>query len=580
MATAENNNKKQRLMISAALLVTQLFIFVPLNLYFTNLDEMNMAFLAMFKLCLLPALMVFLILLVVGAIVLKTRSAGLKRSFFIVITSLSILVWLQSNVLLWDYGLLDGRLIDWNKDAWRGWIDLLVWITFLVGALLIGKTHEKWIENLGIGVFVLQFLTVGVLVVQHKESVNISATRSEASLENIYRFSTKQNTLHIMLDGFQSDVFNDLINIPQLGESYRKAFTGFTYYPETLGVFPYTRFSVPAFLSGKFYTIKMPQDEFVDEVLTGKNIINVAYEKGFDVDLVAGGPYLEKRYSHLKHNNLYNLDNMNSSLEEVSKIIDLALFRASPHALKRIIYNEQKWLLSPIFSGKDGMQFNYFKHTWFLNNLINNMVVSRDKPVYKYIHVMNTHNPMVVNGSCSYLGAPVRANREDLTIQAKCTLDTVSRLFERMKELGIYDNTLIIMHGDHGSEVPNHRVGKPIVMIDGEVAEPKYASLASPMLAIKLPQAKDELFVSDLQVSLADLPDTISDIMNWDEQFNHRSILTLKPGELRARHMHLYGWSKNEWLRKYPQAIQEFIITGSHYETKWQLGNTYFPPEN
>ena len=372
-------------------------------------------------------------------------------------------------------------------------------------------------------------------------------------------------------------------NFPLLNPRPLGASRPFTQYGSV--IFP----SIETFEINPFNGFKRVKSDSKESVLNflmrapnfnGKNIINTAHEKGYEIDVVAGGPYLEKRYSHLRHHYLYNLDNMNSPLEEAAKIIDLALFRMVPHFLKPLVYNQQRWLLSPVFSGKKGMQYNYFKHTWFFNNVINAMAVGRDKPVYKYIHVMNTHNPMVVDEHCAYLGAPAKATRKHLTIQAKCTLDTVARLFQRMKELGIYDNTLIIMHGDHGSEVPNHRVGKPIVMVDGEVAQPKYASLASPMLAIKLPQAKGELAVSDVQVSLADLPDTISDIMGWNVQFNHESILDLSAGQLRERRMHLYGWSKNEWLRKYPQPIQEFIITGSHYETQWRLGKAYFPPED
>lgn len=561
----------------AAALSIQIFIFTPLELYLRNFDEMHISIGNTIELCMIPTLMLFLtIVLISGFGTLK-----FKKRLTVLMSILIILVWLQGNILLWDYGTLDGQPIDWTKNTWQGRVDISIWILILSFGLFFWSKFDKQIVRIAIAVFFILFIAMIYLLYENRYEIlkTIAADQHDNSLEELYKFSSKNNILHIVLDGLQADVFHDLLNIPNIGAAYRSQFKGFIFYIETLGNFPYTRFAVPAFLSGKLYSNEIIQDDFVDATLRGKNILNLATKNGYEVDIGAGLPYLEKRYANANYKNIYGLNNISSPYEAVAQLIDLSLFRIAPHFIKPFIYNNQKWLLLPFFSGGDGMQFNYFKHKYFLNNLINNMTISREVSVYKYLHVMNTHNPMVVDVRCQYAGRILGMNRKTLTVQSKCTLDILVRLFEKMKELGIYDKTLIVMHGDHGGWVPNHRSGQPIFFPNGYQAPNWVASLASPMLSIKLPGASGKIQISPLLVSLSDLPDTISDIMSWKVDFGHKSIMKIKTGEMRERRFRFYGWRENEWMSDYPSLIQEYIIKGSHYSNKWEMGPSFQPPE-
>jgi hypothetical protein len=560
----------------AACLALQAFLFVPLTLYLSNLQEMNIAIGSVVKLCLIPALL--LLLTIIG--LSKALPKRHLRQFTVLIALLSILVWVQSNMLLWNYGLLDGVAIDWAVGSWRGYVDMAAWLGVLVVGMVWLQAYWQRIIQLAIGFVLLQALTLASLAFTHQQEMpGKNSADNEIALQQLYQFSKQQNVLHVVIDGFQADVFNDLMHDEAVGKPYREDLSGFVFYGEALGAFPYTRFSVPAFLSGKQYSNEMPQDEFVDKVLGSKNILNLATSKGFELDLGISSPYLESRYSHAHHQNLYNFDDMNSTQEEVAKLLDLSLFRIAPHFIKPLVYNNQKWLLAPLFAGQAGMQFNYFKHTLFLNNFMANMAVGRAAPVYKFLHVMNTHNPMVVNAQCQYVGRAIGTTRASLTAQSKCTLDTVVRLFTKMKELGIYDDSLIVMHGDHGGWAANHRKNPSIKFPTGAEAPEWVASLASPMLAIKLPRATGALTISTVQASLMDLPDTISDIMQWQTDFGHDSLLTLDPAVSRERRFRFYAWRENEWSAEYAGPIQEYIIQGSHYDSPWKLGPLLLPPE-
>ena len=105
--------------------------------------------------------------------------------------------------------------------------------------------------------------------------------------------------------------------------------------------------------------------------------------------------------------------------------MDLSLFRVAPHFLKPAVYNEQRWLLAPLLTSGKESNLSFFRHTRFLEGFAANLTADRAAPVYKYIHVMNTHRPMVVDLNCHYAGKVQPDTRDTLMMQSKCTLDSV-----------------------------------------------------------------------------------------------------------------------------------------------------------
>ena len=189
---------------------------------------------------------------------------------------------------------------------------------------------------------------------------------------------------------------------------------------------------------------------------------------------------------------------------------------------------------------------------------------------------MNTHNPMVVDGDCHYAGGALRTDRVSLFNQSRCTLDTVIALLEKMKALGVYDNSLIILHGDHGGWVA-HRDYKPD-HVNKHREIPYWAvSLGSPLLAIKPPAMNGDIVTSDSLVSLKDIPDTVADMMNWPQQFNGKSVLKVGENELRRRHFYFYEWQKDAWETDFTGPIQQYEINGRHYESAWEPTELFIP---
>ena len=578
------------LLLISIILVANSLLFIPVTLYAGNIESFAVPIGSILVLFCIPALIIIFILFIAGGLMEEKK----YNRFILFIAVTGLLVWFQGNILVWDYGLLDGKNIDWEQKVWRGWIDMAIWICAYIFVFAFHRALNKQIIFLSIAIFSIQLLNASYLFYRNFDefSKKAGAYNYSDNLDKIFSFSGEKNVVHIILDSFQADIFNEIINDVKNGDKYRSELDGFIFYKEHTGAFPTTYLSVPAILGGEIYRNHMPKKEFIRNVLENNSILNAASNAGYEVDL-ASDSFLIDIYTLGRHTNSYvipdsyYLTKQMQIMDEALKLFDLSLFRIAPHFLKRYIYNDQRWLLRPYILDTELTAFPYFAHNAFLIDMIQNMSTDRNKPTYKYIHLMSTHWPFVIDGSggkCRYAGGALPIKREPATWQMRCTLDVIVRLVNKMKETGIYDNTLIVIMGDHGAQITPLRFmpgskkdesGKYEFNLDAWIM-----AQATPLMMIKLPQVNGELKVSTAPTSMSDTAITINSVLGFGGNFKGRSMLELHPSEQRERKHYYYHWTRKDWESDYTAPIQEFIVNGSIYEMEnWQLGKKYISPE-
>jgi hypothetical protein len=65
---------------------------------------------------------------------------------------------------------------------------------------------------------------------------------------------------------------------------------------------------------------------------------------------------------------------------------------------------------------------------------------------YTFVHLLLPHSPHLLRSDCSQGGAPT-----DLKQQTECTLRLVGRFLDTLRRLGRLDDSVVVIHGDHGS---------------------------------------------------------------------------------------------------------------------------------
>jgi hypothetical protein len=579
-------SKPKLVLLPTLLLISQIFVFGPAIIYLGNISEFDVSFLAVLKHYGIPALIIALIFLGIGFL--------LSRKYLILYISLifaiAILLWIQGNILVWKYELSGG--IDWSKGVWRGWIDGSLWIVVLVTTCFLYRHVYRIAILTSIVVLSLQLAYFGYVSIQNsdmwKKEGELQVTNFPP--QDIFEFSSKQNVIHIILDEFQSTIFKEIID--EDIDRYSSAFKGFTFFEETTGSFPTTVMSIPAILSGEVYRNDVPIDEFIEKTYKGKTITNALYDSGYEVDFAVPLPsYCKGRHSHCYRISVpYGLTKSKYEKKKAALILNLVLFRYAPHFLKKGIYGDKIVLPFLKFDRNDTKQYEsarHLAHRAFLQDLIDNMSVNRSRNVYKFIHLTTTHWPIVLDENCEYAGKILPFTWENIKVQTKCCFDHFIKLLEKLKLLGIYDSSFIILHADHGYwKIPDSanevNISKSNTQIYRNTAhdKEKFAKIvcsALPLLSIKPPFGKGPLMTSSVQAALTDIPATISAVLDLNYEFKGRSVFDLDTSKVREREFRYYE-KLNRVGDEYFDRMDEYIIKGSAFKkTSWHYVRTLLP---
>lgn len=561
-------------MAPAVLVVYNLYVYTPFNILKGNIAEVGISYASFLASFFIPALLFFIFLTGVGMI-LRQKA---HRRYVSILFVLGILTWLQGNILVWKYGLLDGQGIDWTRGAWRGWVDGALWVMVLTLGVFLYERFYRVVPSVCASLLALQVAYMAFAGFQEPEIWKAKEIDvSPAPPKEIYGFSSQKNVIHLIMDAFQSDLFEEMVD--QDPDYYAKSLEGFTFFKETTGAFATTFMSVPAFLSGQIYENNDLMKDFIKEILEGKTICNVLYDHGYTVDFVPLNTlYL---HGHFSHSYLipvpFGKDAKKHMLAKAAEMMDLALFRSAPHLLKPLIYNEQLWQIRRIFSKDDGYQFPQISHRVFLDELISNMFIQEKKPLYKFIHLVTTHPPNLMTDTCEYSGEVLPFTRENWLVQDKCAFDQILGFLEKIKTLGIYDRSLVIIHADTGAGLPA-KMHERTEDISWQCS-PKKVGNALPLLLIKPPNSRGALKFSSAHVMLSDIPNTIASILDLDESFPGKSAFDIDPNEQRKRRYHHYKWQNLNWQDDYFRCLEEYTIKGSALDcNSWTLEGIKLSP--
>lgn len=573
-------------LIPSFLISCNIFLFGPFVLFHGNINEFTIPLHSILKILLLPALILVLVFSLVG-ILLPKKSLQYYISILFI---LGFLTWLQGNFLVWKYGVLAGREIDWAKTTWCGWVDSSIWCVFLILALVYsGKIFKAAVK----GSFILLSIQIIAVILMSIKTPEVWKSEEKLSpheppAKAIFELSTAHNVIHFLFDSFQSDIFREIIN--QDWEHYTSAFEGFTFFEEATGSFPSTHMSIPAIFSGQNYTNNIPIPFFLTSVMnTGKTITNVLYSKGYDIDL-SGVNVSYKRGQYTNFYSIpvpYGVTKADYEIANSALMADLSLFRHAPHFLKKFIYNRQLWSVQQLASSNHIEQrlHHYFSHTAFLHDVIENIHVKRIQPVYKFFHLMTTHAPFVLNKNCEYAGKILPGSRENTKIQARCSLDLLVNYLDQLRLIDSYDSSLIIIQADTGAgrEIKLKNFDKPQKREHSAINEEdllKIAGYALPLLMIKPPHSRGSLRISEAQVMLTDIPATINSVLMLNEKFPGRNIFEIDPQEARERKFYYYKWQHENWQDPYFKYLIEFTLEGSAFDIdSWRIGPTHYSPK-
>ena len=487
--------KKYSLPITVLFFIVTIGVFGPLELYITNNVDLWFSFR---NTLIISLIMSGIGLLIAGGIALLLPRKY-RGAYSAVLFALTLCLYLQGNYINISYGVLDGNAIDWSAYTGYAIADTLFWIAVFAVVLLLWKKKAELLRSIqtygslliiSMQVITLVYLTAssGVLVQEEPDQF--------LSTNHMYEISAQDNVIIFVLDAFDQAFMEEIL--AEEPETYQTLFKDFTMFNNAATGGHSTWAGMPAMITGKSYAGGVRYAEYVENEFDSDGLYSTLKDRGYNISLFTDNSYVPK-------NNTESIDNMVSSSFGVSSYTGLTktyssftLYKYMPHILKQFF-----WLYTGDFDAyRDGggVEHYAFDDVAFYENLVNRKLTLTDSEnALRLYHLEGPHPPFDMN---EYAQA---TEESSIQIQAKGCLYIVEEYLNQMKELGVYDNSMIIITADHGQVIPGH----PILLVKDRGTQQTFSESSAPVSHFDMHNTIFSYIGEDMGDTFFDIPEHV-----------------------------------------------------------------------
>jgi hypothetical protein len=312
--------------------------------------------------------------------------------------------------------------------------------------------------------------------VQSAKQLKPNFAEYEYTLNHFFDHSQDKDVYIFVLDTLSSTLFDEIsAEIP-----YHELFKDFTYFPRHFVYYPAaTKWSIPRILSGidvqDDSTIgtdhhNSPENEaFFHAVFSQKTLFDDVTENGYECRAYTWAPGMffwnPQSIKNIKklENSTIEIQNLFDphSLLRMNRLTGLTIYRLLPLILKR--FSQHRLLAEGLLTDEK------LKEDIFINNEYAPLFLASEdilffrkiqsipwdfvpqRKQFKFIHLQAAHYPYIMDENAEPLARSIAQDEPQLQRrQANGTLKIVGAILERLKEVGGYDNSLIVITADHG----------------------------------------------------------------------------------------------------------------------------------
>ncbi len=346
----------------------------------------------------------------------------------------------------------------WVFDTWAG--VLTYFAGFVAATVFVSRRFSPSTLAGPFAAFSLLLLaTEAHSFVTHYEKLAPETAGSQ--IPNLETNPNLPNVYHFIFDGYDAEHF------PQtLSSDYRNALSGFVNFPKNLALYRNTRSSLPSIFSGRRRPGNVSNPEYLRRALnTDFSFLYWLKEEGYKTVAYTPDMY-EFGLELFDHVTFHQQNHGAEALLEMNNATfqRLWLWTNSPRLFTGMLLDTE-WFIE--FGGED---LRLVKNRNFLPfsvpirsylSFLNVLEQEADLPAngrYTLIHLVLPHSPEVLAADCSY---DVAGSETTQLEQAGCATKLLVDFVERLKELGRFDNSLVIAQADHGVYEPDNGAENP-----------------------------------------------------------------------------------------------------------------------
>ncbi|MDE7029940.1 MAG: sulfatase-like hydrolase/transferase [Lachnospiraceae bacterium] len=398
---------------------------------------------------------------------------------------------------------------------------------------------------ISVWIILIQIVSLGVMIVTSKDT----SPKSELILttEGMNEVGEKNNIIVFVLDKFDGSYIDE---ITEESPDFLLPLKDFVFYKNAVSAFCPTYNSIPFLLTGT----EFEQDSRVDYVKYAyekDNLLKQISACGYDI-----GVYTHKRYVDESMREI--IPNYEDGIKRTcdmgalfAMMTQCSRYKMAPFAAKRYYMYDTSDIARLV---ENDRIVNIENDLPFYHRLIDKgLQVSADNSegTFRFIHMHGAHPPYTMTEDFQYIEYDYRRDNDwgSSISQWKGSLKIVYEYLRQLKELGKYEDSLIIITTDHG-------VTSSLSDSEGKMMEVSY-----PILFVKEPfNNSEQMYTDTAPVCHSDMIATIRKSLGIDTL--DKTLSEIDSDENRVRYMHIAT----------PDLLEKYEISGDVSQlNSWRL---------
>ena len=435
-------------------------IFAPVEMYFNNVAAF------WFDLGdIIPGVLIAFadIFLVVFFVCILSAFIGgwTEKIVHFIFSSLTLMLYIQGNFMQINYGDLGQETIDFSQYKYEGISNAMGWcgMIAILLVLFLMKPYAKYMKIIKVvSIYIVLIQAVTLLVVGFTSRGYTNKENYVATTENQLDYSKDENYIVIIADTFDARVITDMMQNERDMSSLNDVWNNFTFYKNAMTAYNLTDFSVPHILTGKKYLNQCSYGDYANEVYKESPFLNTLANDGYELNLYSNVTLPQGTVAE----QFANLEKIDYSIFDLTnfmlKYYKLLGFRYLPHYLKEFVYFDVDYLnvFSKIetINGREPQE-NEFEYQWMntvFGQTLEMIDTTKDEKSLHVLHIQGLHSwrDLDLDGKEHEFGKDEEVSLDET---AKVVMTFFDQYFDKLRELGIYDDSVIVVLADHGAAI-------------------------------------------------------------------------------------------------------------------------------